>query len=695
MRKLIAATFALCVAAGALNAQPPVVGTPRLDTTNTWSQPQVFNGGVNNFGLNQYSYSTGNSTPSATLGLRLSGINSGPAVGTGLNLGCATVATGAGFDACYEFVYNPQIFQTAANNTTYYLGFQWAFTPSDTTHTWGAGLGENDLSVRLATTPGWQVDRSVGPQNVGGWLEVPIATSNPPATLPSPFTTTLSSGTVAVVHASHMLQTGQWVNFAGATAVGGLTLSGEYQVTVVDANDYTVSAGSNATSSATGGGTVTASEFNGTDQRYAYSVSRSSDVNFGTGRYARSYIGYNCEPNAVVGVTIDPNSHGGDCFAASGAGFVLVSNPITTNGTSTVSIAWPNSGLATSGTNSTFVLSGAASVGGYSANGTHTVVSVNTTTVTYTDAGASGSNTVGGGSAVLAYGTADVPEAAYTVPQGAFTYGLRLDQGSYTGSAIRLGTGQTIAAAGGASVGIAGNTTSGSSCTGCVGEYLTNVTQAGANATVTITIAAPGVITWTGHGLSCLSSVYLSNAGGALPTGFSAFTNYYVSCGSVTANTFQLSTTMANALAGTSITTSGTQSGTQSGHAQDILNNGSAAASDVVGVPLAAGDYDCTGVVIPGYGSGTSLTSMAVWLSAAGGSTLPYSQATNATILAGLAAGLNSFSTAAIVTPNISMSPMPVRIKLTAPGMAVLSMQSTFTVSSMDAAGAIRCRRVE
>lgn len=78
--------------------------------------------------------------------------------------------------------------------------------------------------------------------------------------------------------------------------------------------------------------------------------------------------------------------------------------------------------------------------------------------------------------------------------------------------------------------------------------------------TFTVTVAAPGVFTLNSHGLLVGDQVYLTTTG-ALPTGLSANTLYYVSTG-VTTNTFNLSTSRANALAGTKITTTGTQSGT-------------------------------------------------------------------------------------------------------------------------------------
>jgi len=77
-------------------------------------------------------------------------------------------------------------------------------------------------------------------------------------TLTNPFTTVSGSATVTVTDVAHGATTGTFVTFSGATAVGGLTLNGEYQITVLTADSYTITAASNASSSATGGGTVTA-----------------------------------------------------------------------------------------------------------------------------------------------------------------------------------------------------------------------------------------------------------------------------------------------------------------------------------------------------------------------------------------------------------------------------------------------------
>ena len=77
------------------------------------------------------------------------------------------------------------------------------------------------------------------------------------------------------------------------------------------------------------------------------------------------------------------------------------------------------------------------------------------------------------------------------------------------------------------------------------------------SSTVTITIAAPGVVTWTAHGLSVNDTIRFTTTG-ALPTGLAIDTTYYVK-EVLSANTFTVSTSAG----GAAVTTSGSQSGTQ------------------------------------------------------------------------------------------------------------------------------------
>lgn len=73
----------------------------------------------------------------------------------------------------------------------------------------------------------------------------------------NPFSTTNGSNVVTVTDNEHLAVTGDTVVISNATAVGGLTLNGEFIVTVLTIHTYTITASSNATATATGGGTVT------------------------------------------------------------------------------------------------------------------------------------------------------------------------------------------------------------------------------------------------------------------------------------------------------------------------------------------------------------------------------------------------------------------------------------------------------
>lgn len=73
-------------------------------------------------------------------------------------------------------------------------------------------------------------------------------------TLTNPFTTN-GTTTVTVTHTGGGFSNNAFVTFYGGTAVGGQTITGEYQITFVDQNTYTITIASAATT-ATGGGTV-------------------------------------------------------------------------------------------------------------------------------------------------------------------------------------------------------------------------------------------------------------------------------------------------------------------------------------------------------------------------------------------------------------------------------------------------------
>jgi hypothetical protein len=107
------------------------------------------------------------------------------------------------------------------------------------------------------------------------------------------------------------------------------------------------------------------------------------------------------------------------------------------------------------------------------------------------------------------------------------------------------------------------------------------------SSTVTITIASPGVVTWTGHTFTAGSPIVLTTTG-ALPTGLTAGTTYYVV--NPAANTFQL----AAITGGTAINTSGTQSGVHT------ATNGSRLNISSDGIYLVVGNVTTTSTLTAG-----------------------------------------------------------------------------------------------
>lgn len=96
------------------------------------------------------------------------------------------------------------------------------------------------------------------------------------------------------------------------------------------------------------------------------------------------------------------------------------------------------------------------------------------------------------------------------------------------------------------------------STAGCTKDMLAYSVDYYQSGTFSVTIATPGVFTQPGHGMISGQKCQLSTTG-ALPTGLSTGTTYYVHV--IDANTFHLCTSLANVAAGTYIATSGTQSG--------------------------------------------------------------------------------------------------------------------------------------
>lgn len=216
---------------------------------------------------------------------------------------------------------------------------------------------------------------------------------------------------------------------------------------------------------------------------------------------------------------------------------------------------------------------------------------------------------------------------------------------------------------------------------GTVGEVITSrCPDSATTATVTITIASPGVITWTAHGFTTACPVAFTTTG-ALPTGIVAGTTYWIVPSSVTTNTFQIAINVSNALAGTSINTSGSQSGTHTGTAGSALVT--ATVKNVTGVSLTAGDWECGGGVDFDPAGTTTITALIGAVNTT--AVLPAKpqdgayQELRATFTTGAAQSLG-FGTR--------------RFLLSATTTQLLVAQSSFGTSTMTAAGIIKCRRM-
>ena len=110
-------------------------------------------------------------------------------------------------------------------------------------------LGQQNL-VSVGTNLKYYIERG------GAYFDVtPIRST---VVLTNPFDTTSGSATVLVTDLAHGALENDFVTFSGATAVGGLTLNNEYQISFIDDDSYNITAATTASSTANGGGTVTA-----------------------------------------------------------------------------------------------------------------------------------------------------------------------------------------------------------------------------------------------------------------------------------------------------------------------------------------------------------------------------------------------------------------------------------------------------
>jgi hypothetical protein len=123
-------------------------------------------------------------------------------------------------------------------------------------------------------------------ENGGAYYDItPIRAQ---VTLTNPFTTVNLSTTVTVSDAAGGYDLGDYVTFYGGTAVGGITILGEYLITSATANTYTITSATAATSSTTGGGTVYAVYQVNVGPEYAVPITGWGSGTWGSGVWGTS-----------------------------------------------------------------------------------------------------------------------------------------------------------------------------------------------------------------------------------------------------------------------------------------------------------------------------------------------------------------------------------------------------------------------
>ena len=125
--------------------------------------------------------------------------------------------------------------------------------------------------------------------------------------LTNPFVTSSGSAVVTVTDAGHGASAGDFVTFSNASDVGGLDMNAEFEITSVTSSSvYTVTHSSNASSTATGGGSSTV------DCEYQLGVGKTTNV-YGYGWGISAW-------NGVVGTAVTDALNGAD----NGSGTITV-----------------------------------------------------------------------------------------------------------------------------------------------------------------------------------------------------------------------------------------------------------------------------------------------------------------------------------------------------------------------------------
>ena len=142
-----------------------------------------------------------------------------------------------------------------------------------------------------------------------------------------------------------------------------------------------------------------------------------------------------------------------------------------------------------------------------------------------------------------------------TMSQGATSAKVRLTSAGAHGLTTAVATGKNVYVSWASGIGVNGLYNCTVASTDTTGLYI-DIDYAYLSSTVTISIATPGVITWTGHGRVANDTIRITTTG-SLPTGLTASTTTYFVKTVIDANNFTVSASSG----GTVIDTTGTQSG--------------------------------------------------------------------------------------------------------------------------------------
>lgn len=259
--------------------------------------------------------------------------------------------------------------------------------------------------------------------------------------------------------------------------------------------------------------------------------------------------------------------------------------------------------------------------------------------------------------------------------------------GALQNSALLIAdTTAALSRSGGGGIAVQGTNTNDDAVAGNVGEFKSCICHS-VSGTVTISNATPAVVSETDHRRSIASAVHFTTTG-ALPTGLAVGTTYYISSQNYAANSYCVSTTVDNALAGTSIATSSAGSGVHTAVGGALAATG--VTQDVGGFSLTAGDWnvwiDC--FFNP---AATTVTTVGVFTSSTTSAVLVDGRLLGRIgILSIPAAGFTGGGSGG----NISCSCGPARISLSGTQTIYFNHICVFTTSTMNVYGAIFAQRM-